>query len=191
MTENTGTPDGGAEAQTDDDATASAPTTGTPQSQDEVTLLKSRAAGLDAKVTELMRTAQAAEARAAAAAQKLSDYEAGKVSDDEALRAQLEAKEAELTQERRERAVEKLQALYPETFAVFGEGAAAFTADQLAASEARLAGVAGTAPELPVPVGNAPARRAPVGTKAIEDMTRAELDQYIHTFDPSVMGLER
>jgi hypothetical protein len=190
MTENAGTTAGAAEAQTDTEPTAPV-TTGTPQEPAEVTLLKSRAAGLDAKVTELMKTAQAAEDRAAEAAQKLADYEAGKVSADEALRAQLEAKEAELTRERQERAVEKLQQAYPETFGVFGAAAAGFTADQLAASEARLSGVApDVAPELPVPVGNSPARRAPTGTKAIEDMTRDELDKHLKSFDPSVIGYE-
>src|SRR5690349_54765 len=70
--------------------------TGTPAVDSEVTTLRSRNAGLDAKVTELQKAAKAAEERAAEALQKLQDYESGKVQADEALRAQLSVKEAEL-----------------------------------------------------------------------------------------------
>lgn len=160
--------------------------TGTPQVPDEVTTLRSRNAGLDAKVTELQRKAAEAERIAAEAAAKLAAYEAGKVSADEALRAQIAVKEAELAQVRKEAQLAKIAGRYPETFGVLGEAAAALTEDQLAASEARMAG-AGSTPETPRPVGANPARPQAPARKALEDMTTAELRAHLRTFDPSVM----
>ena len=152
-------------------------TSGTPPAADEVTTLRSRNAGLDAKVTELTKAQKAAEAQAAEALAKLTDYEAGKVDADEALRAQLSAKDAELALIRNEAALAKIEAKYPETFGVLGEAAAALTADQLAASEARFAGVKDETTTPPVPVGtNAPRSSAP--KKSIEDMSAAELRDY-------------
>jgi len=152
---------------------------GTPSTPDEVTTLRSRNAGLDAKVTELMRTAKDAEAAAAAAAQKLADYESGKVQADEALRAQLQAKEAELAQVAREAALARIEAKYPETFSVLGDAAASLTADQLAASEARFAGVPATVEtKVPTPVGNSAARQ-PSAAKDPESMSVKELTEYM------------
>lgn len=154
-----------------------APAPVTPPAVDEVTTLRSRNAGLDAKVTELQKTAAQAAADAAAAAAKLADYEAGKVNADEALRAQLAAKDAELATARREAALNSIKSQYPETFGVLGDAAASLTADQLAASEARFAGQPAAPTETttpPVPGGtNAP--RPPTSAKNIEDMTAAEL----------------
>lgn len=150
---------------------------GTPQAPDEVTTLRSRNAGLDAKVTALQTETAAAVAAAAAAAAKLADYEAGKVNADEALRAQLAAKDAELAQARREGALNSIKSQYPETFGVLGDAAANLTADQLAASEARFSGIPATPTETtakPVP-GATNGARPPVTAKNIEDMSAAEL----------------
>lgn len=150
------------------------PTAGTPVSQDEVTTLKSRNAGLDAKVTELAKAAKAAEQRAAEAAQKLADYEAGKVGNDEALRAQLQAKEAELLAARQEAALARIEAKYPETYGLFGAAAAGLAEDVLAASEARLRGVAPEEQEPPTPVGNNPSRTA--GTPKAKTLAELEAE---------------
>lgn len=155
-----------------------APATGTPAATpDEVTTLRSRNAGLDAKVTELSLAKAAAEAAATAAATKLADYEAGKVNADEALRAQLAAAQVETEKARREAVLASVESKYPETFAVLGEASASLTADQLAASEARFRGVPAEATETttkPTPLTTG-APRPPATTKSIEDMTAAEL----------------
>ena len=159
---------------------------GTPTEDNVVTTLRSRNAGLDAKVTELQKAAQAAEERAQAAAQKLADYESGKVQADEALRAQLSAKEAELAQARTEKALALIAAQYPETFSVLGEAAASLSADQLAASEARFAGVP-VETSAPVPVGANPPRSQAPASKRIEDMNLAELRAHMHTFPEDII----
>lgn len=184
MTETAGTTEATAEGQQDAGQTP-APAAA-PQSADEVTTLRSRLAGLDAKVTSL--TQETAKERAAreAAEQKLRDYEAGKVGADEALRAQVEQKEAELALVRKEAALARIEAKYPETFSVLGQAAAALTPDQLAASEARFAGVAAP-PETPVPLGSNPARPQAPAAKAIEDMSIEELKAHLRTFPASVM----
>jgi hypothetical protein len=176
--ENAGTTPESAEAQPE----AQAPVV-TPQTPDEVTTLRSRNAGLDAKVTELQKASALAEARAAEAAQKLSDYESGKVQADEALRAQLQAKDEELARERNERRGERIQSRFPETYGVLGEAALSLTEDQLAASEARFVGQA----ETPVPVGSNPARPANT-SKRIEDMTAAELRVHMRTLGNDAAG---
>lgn len=134
---------------------APAATPSTPATPDEVTTLKSRNAGLDAKVTELTRQAKAAEKTAAEAAQKLADYEAGKVNSDEALRAQLQAAKAETETARREAKVARIEAKYPETFGLFGDDVAGMAEDKLAASEVRLRGAA-PVEEPPTPLGSNP-----------------------------------
>jgi hypothetical protein len=143
------------------------PETGTPVAQDEVTTLRSRNAGLDAKVTELSKAAKAAAADRDAALAKLQSYEAGKVGADEALRAQIAAKEAELAAVRQEAALARIEAKYPETFALLGDAAANLSADKLAEAEARFKGVA--APETPAPapkpIGNNPSRQASSATE--------------------------
>src|SRR4051812_46732034 len=72
-------------------AEADAAAAGSGAGSEDVSLLKSRYAGQTAKVGELTGKLTSAEARAAAAEQKLADYEAGKLGADEALRAQLQA----------------------------------------------------------------------------------------------------
>jgi len=179
---NEGTPEGTGEAQTQEGT----PATGTPQTPDEVTTLRSRNAGLDAKVTELSKATKVAQEAAAAAAQKLADYESGKVQGDEALRAQFQAKEAELALVKREAALSRIEVKYPETFGVLGEAAAALTEDQLAASEARMSG-AGLS-ETPTPLGSNPPRNLAAANKSIEDMNTAELRRHLATFPRAMWG---
>jgi hypothetical protein len=162
------------------------PETVTP-AKDEVTTLKSRNAGLDAKVTSLIAAAAVAEQKAADAAKKLADYEAGTVGSDEALRAQLQAKEAELAAARQETALARIEAKYPETFGLFGAHAATMAEDVLAASEARLKGVAGEEEEEnPAPVGNNASRTTGGATaaKAKGQQTIAELEAEFKKLTP-------
>jgi hypothetical protein len=173
---NEGTTDGALEAPATGAAPAAA-ATGTPAAPDEVTTLRSRNAGLDAKVTELQKETVAEKAAREAAEQKLRDYEAGKVGADEALRAQLSEKDKELAQVRMEAALARIEAKYPETFAVLGDAAASLTADQLAASEARFAGVPGESSTPTPPATNG--ARPPTTGKDIEDMNAAELREYM------------
>lgn len=160
----------------------------TPPTPDEVTTLRSRNAGLDAKVTELQRATKAAEQKAAEAAQRLADYEAGKVGSEEALRAQVAAKDAEIALARKEAALARVEAKYPETFAVLGEAAGSLSDDQLAAAEARFRGV-GEVPETPTPkpLGANPQRAPGTAAKAIEDMSVDELRKHLASFPSSVM----
>lgn len=151
------------------------PAAGTVQTPDEVTTLRSRNAGLDAKVTSLSQETASHKAAREAAEQKLRDYESGKVQADEALRAQLSEKDIELAQVRREAALARIEAKFPETFGVLGEAAASLTADQLAASEARFAGVPAESNTPPVPLGTGAPRVPAAGGKAVEDMNVAEL----------------
>jgi hypothetical protein len=177
--ENAGITDETAEAQTP-------PATGTPPAQDEITTLRSRNSGLDAKVTELSKAQKAAEQRAAEAAQKLADYEAGKVGADEALRAQIAAKDTELAQVRREAALARISSKYPETFGVLGDVAASLTDDQLAASEARMTGSGGET-STPPTLGANPGRGQSGRPKALDDMSAAEVSAYMRSLNPSVM----
>lgn len=143
--------------------------------QDEYAKLLSRIAGLDAKVTTL-QSETVAERRAREAAEtKLRDYEAGKVSADEALRAQLEAKDRELAATRKEAAMAKIASAYPETYGVFGEAVVGMSPDQLAAAEARFAGTPGTGYRSP---GANPARGT-TGSKDPSQMTLEELRQAV------------
>lgn len=172
MAENEGTTETGEEAQTNEEV-ETPEKAGTPTESPEVTTLKSRNSGLDAKVTELSRQLQVEKVAREAAAAKLSDYEAGKVGADEALRAQLELKEQELTSIRKEAQVTRVEAKYPETFALFGEDAITFSEDKLAASEARLQGVSPST-EPPTPRGN-----NPTGAGALPPKKEDELDDIL------------
>jgi hypothetical protein len=154
MDENAGTEAEVAEAQ----KPADKPEAGTQSATDEVTTLRSRNAGLDAKVTELTKAQKAAEQRAADALAKLQAYEEGKVGSEEALRAQLQRVEAEATQARREAKVARIEAKFPETFAVFGDAVAEMSEDKLAEAEARFRGVPAESDTPPKPIGNNPSR---------------------------------
>lgn len=138
----------------------------------EYAKLMSRIAGLDAKVTSLQGETTAQTRAREAAEQKLRDYEAGKVGADEALRAQLEAKDRELEQTRREVAVAKIASAYPETFGVFGEAVANMSPDQLAAAEARFSGAPGANYRSP---GANPTRPTGASGKSPDEMSLDEL----------------
>ena len=179
MTENAGT--------TPEEGQAPANESGTGNQPDEVTTLRSRNAGLDAKVTELQRTTAAETTRAnAAEARALALAEAGTNGDAE-LRAQLEAQKLIVAKSQQETALARIEAKYPETFAVLGETAASLTADQLAAAEARFAGVGSESSSQPTPLGNNPQRPLSGAPKALTDMSLAELEQSIRRSDPALM----
>lgn len=177
-----GTTPEGEEAQ---EGAAEAAATGTPAPKDEVTTLRSRNAGLDAKVTSLTQAQKDAQARADAAEAKLRDYEAGKVNADEALRAQLQAKEAELVTERQASALSRIEAKYPETFAVLGEAALNLSAEKLAEAEARFKGVADDdeAPQTK-PIGNNPARTGAATTATTAAQRLADKEATFRTMTP-------
>lgn len=112
--------------------------------------LASRYAGQTAKVNALTGERDALKAERDALAAKLAEAEKGVLDKDEALRNQLAAKDKELAEVRRERALALVEAKYPETFAEFGELVAEWPAEKLAAAEARLSGGAGeTEPPTP------------------------------------------
>lgn len=144
---------------------APAATPSTPVVPDEVTTLKSRNAGLDAKVTTLSQAQIAAEARATAAEAKLAQYEQGKLGADEALRAQLVAEQERTKAAEKKAALALVEAHYPEAFAELGEAAFDLTPEKLASLEARLKGVA-EGEEAPTPRGADPARRSGSRTPA-------------------------
>jgi hypothetical protein len=153
---------------------AQPPQAGTPADDTLVTTLKSRAAGLDAKVTELQKTIAAADDARKAAEARLAEYETGKANESEAARAQIERLNAELANTRKAAQVADLRAQYPESYSVYGEAIAGIPADVLAAGEARLRGV----PEeshTPPPVGNNQMRSQAPATKTIEEMSLEEL----------------
>lgn len=175
MAENESTNDGDVEVPADE-GTSEAPPAQATQTPDEVARLKSRAAGADAKVTELTKAQAALKAERDAALAKLTDYEAGRVNNDEALKSQLAAKEAELAEARREASVARLQAQYPESYLELGDAIATMTPEKLASLEARLSGNFETTEDAPVPRRNNPARTpggAPKSTDedlSIEDL---------------------
>ncbi len=178
---NAGTTPEGGEAQSE--------TTGTPTAPDEVTTLRSRNAGLDAKVTSLTQQAAAEKARADAAEARALALAEAKENGDAEIRAQLEAERVASAQARAEARKARLETRYPETIAVLGDAALSLTDDQLAANEARLVG-SGIG-ESPTPVGNNPARGQAASPKSIEDMSVAELRAHMLSFDPGVMTSTR
>src|SRR6478735_5969229 len=127
----TAAPEGGAEG-----TPSAAPATAGAASPQDTTLL-SRISGLDAKVTSLAESNKAKDTTIEALQKQVAEMQSGTIDKDEALRAQVAQKDAELELVRKEAALARIEAKYPETFAVLGEAAAALTADQLAASEAR------------------------------------------------------
>jgi|ERR1035437_2573420 hypothetical protein len=165
---------------------------GTGSESPEVTALKSRNAGLDAKVTTLSDSQKAANARAVAAEQRLADYEAGKIGDDEALRARLTRAESDAATAKLEAKAARIEAKYPESFRELGDVVANMTDDKLAALEARLTGKtdSGSGSELPEtdrPIGNNQARPVGNAPKAPGDMSIDELDAFIKAQDPELM----
>lgn len=152
---------------------------GAPPKDESATYL-SRIAGLDAKVTTLTDAQKAAEARALAAEQKLAQYETGKVNADEALRAQLAAKDAELATERKQAALARVEAKFPETYALLGEATASMAPEVLAATEARLKGVTPEDDDSPTPElhNESKARNgAATGKKTLESLSADDVEK--------------
>lgn len=143
------------------------------QAPDEVTKLRSRNAGLDAKVTSLNDSLKEAQARADAAEARAIALAEGKDNGDAELRAQLAAKDAALETVKREAALARIEAKYPETFAVLGDSAASLSADKLAEAEARFQGVADAVPSSPI--GNNPPRGTQAAPKTAKERYEAEL----------------
>jgi len=160
------------------------------QTPDELATLKSRNSGLNKANTELQQALAAEKAARAAAEKAADDLRTGKTSEQEALQKLLDDAKAEVQKTKDEATLARIEAKYPETFALFGESAKTMSAEVLAASEARLTGapdeVETTAPT-PKPVGNSPAR--PSGAKSYEDMTRDELKAAWANVKPEDMGL--
>lgn len=175
---NAGTPPVAGEAQQTE---PQVPAAGTTPQPDEVTTLRSRNAGLDAKVTSLSQQYAAEKAAREAAEARALALAESKENGDQELRAQLGRERAALALAQREAALARIEAQYPETFAVLGETAATLSADQLAAAEARFKGVAASG-DTPPPLGANPARTSSAPAKNIEDMTTAELKAHMRTF---------
>lgn len=175
----TGTGAAGADANADGgnaDAGASA-----QGGADQVSLLTSRLNGQTAKVGELTRQATEKDSTITALQARIAEFEAGKVSADEAANARVAAIQKELDTERAARKTDTLKARFPETFAVFGDTASTFTEDVLAASEARLVKGGGDAgsdedAEPPTPQTHNESRSASAaGTKAAKPETAADI----------------
>jgi hypothetical protein len=141
-----------------------APETGTPKEDAEVTLLKSRNSGLDAKVTSLTAALAEKEALASAAQAKLSAYEKQTVGADEALRAQLAEAQEKANAAEQKAAVALISAKFPESFAELGDAVFGMSESKLASLEARLTGAADSG-EAPTPRGtNGPRTAGTAGT---------------------------
>lgn len=125
------------------DASNDASAQGSNGGPDPVSLLTSRLNGQTAKVGELTTTLSAKEEALKAALQRVADLESGKVSAEDAAKAQVEAMRAELEAERRSRRVDSLKSRFPETFSVLGEAAFSLDEAALASNEARLIGGSG------------------------------------------------
>jgi hypothetical protein len=173
--QNAGTETPAPEAQT------TAPVTGTPAPVDEVTTLKSRNAGLDAKVTTLTQQIAAEKARAEAAEAKAQEYISGKANEDQDTRALLQRLNAELEAAKRVATAASLATKYPEAYGTLGEAITGLSEETLAATEARLRGVPVESHTPPMPVGNQPSRTPAAANKSIEDMSLAELKEYSKT----------
>lgn len=188
MTENAGTaPELGEAPEAPEAAPAAAVVQGTPSTADEVTTLRSRNAGLDAKVTTLSQTAAAEKARADAAEARALALANEKENGDQELRAQVKLLEANAAKSQLEAKLARIEAKYPETYGVIGEAAAGLSDDVLAASEARMKGDA-QEPETALPVGANPGRAQSAVPKTLEEMTLAELEKHLKGLDPSVVN---
>jgi seryl-tRNA synthetase len=163
------TPDPNAPAGKPDDAAGA----GSQAAPDELSVLKSRYQGQSAKVDALSQEKARLEAALAEAQAKLGEAQKGVLDKDEALKAQIAAKDAEIEAIKRERNLTRIEAKYPETFAVLGEDAANLSEVKLAENEARLKGVAAGSTEPPTPIGSSPSRtgqRPAAKPRTIEDV---------------------
>jgi len=151
--------------------------TGSAPAADEVTTLRSRITGYTAKVNELTSTQKALQKERDDLAARLAEIQKGTVDKDEALRSQMAVRDAEIEALRKEAALAKIEAKYPETFAVLGEAAANLTPEALAEAEARFKGVAAETNTPPKPIGNNPPRTQGGASSAQTNPDGATLDQ--------------
>lgn len=143
----TDTQDASAGTQTDDAATA-ASKGGSQGGQDQVSLLTSRLNGQTAKVGELTGTIKAKDARISELETALEDLRTGKVSSEDAAKAQVDSIQKLLDAERAGRRTDALKGRFPEAFSELGDDIAAVMDEtKLAAIEARLTGSAGESGE--------------------------------------------
>lgn len=178
MENNEGTTATAGEApEVDETAPAGAAPQGTTGQVDEVTTLKSRNAGLDAKVTTLMQTLEAERKAREAAEARALELAQGKDNGDQELRAQLSRAEQLIAAAEKKARLADLRIKYPEATAELGDLAVDASEERLSALEARLVGLPAESNRPPVPVGNSAARPA-TGVKTIEEMSLAELKEY-------------
>jgi len=174
-------------AQGGEEAPAGEAPAAAPSNPDELANLTSRNKGLNAKVTELQKKLEAEVAARTAAEQAAID----KAGSDEPLKKRIAELEAKLEAGEKAAALAAKGAQYPEAFSELGEDIANMSTEKLAALEARLKAAKDEGEEeLPKPIGVSQ-KRTTGGTKAIEDMTSAELQAFIKAQDPSIMGLNR
>src|SRR5512146_1229024 len=91
---------------------------GSAAAPDELSTLKSRYAGQTAKVEQLTREQATLAAERDALKAKLDEVQKGEINKDQALKDQIAAKDAEIAATKREAALARIEAKYPETFAV-------------------------------------------------------------------------
>jgi hypothetical protein len=173
MAENDSKPDGDTtpdpNAPPDGDA-AGKGSTGAP---DELSVLKSRYQGQTAKVNTLEGEKATLTAQLAVLQAQLGKAQTGEIDKDEALKAQLAAKDAEIAAAKREVALAKSAVKYPEAYAVLGEDIASLSDVKLSEIEARLKGEAAELEEPPTPRGSNPSRtgqRTPAKPLTKEDV---------------------
>lgn len=169
-----------------DDAQAAAPAA--TSDPNELTTLKSRNQGLNAKVTELQK--QLADERAARTAAEQAA--AGKAGTDDVLNKKIAELQAELEAGKQAVALSVKGAKYPEAYKELGEDITNMADEKLAALEARLTAAKdegeGESSEPTKPLGNNPAR-GNTGPKNLDDMTVAELRAYGKKLTRADMGL--
>jgi hypothetical protein len=143
---------------------------------DPVKLLESRLAGLEARLTENGRARTQAEKDRDDALARLSAYETGKLTENEAFQAELKRERERADEAVRAARLAKVEARYPETFGVLGEAAHNLSDEQLAAAEARFLG---KAPEEGAPTPRTPAAQRPstTSTAAADRREGESLDQ--------------
>lgn len=152
---------------------------GTPKvATDEVTTLRSRNAGLDAKVSTLIASSAAEKQRADAAEARLRELLDGAAATNEDFGARLRTLEAERDEALKLAKSGLLASKYPETYKVFGDAVAGMSDAALAEAEARFVGVAAESNIPPTPVANNVTRPQQTTTKSIEEMSLAELKEY-------------
>lgn len=152
---------------------ASAKTTGTDP-QTAAPTLESRLAGLEARLAERGRSQAQIEKERDELRQRLADYEAGKLTENEAFQAELKRERDRADLAERTARLARIEAKFPETFGVFGEKAADLDEEQLAAAEARFAGRAPEEGDQEPPTPRTPTTPRPSATSAANQQRRED-----------------